>query len=125
MILPAPTPVSDKEESLVVCFPRLRGTLPWARSPLGDRAYSGVSAMLDPHSSTTTRRPPPSSAHTTGLALLHGADFHPASFFTRPADALDGPAHRRRADSHPVALLPQPALLLQAQVIMRLQLRLQ
>ena len=34
---------------------RVRGTLPLARSPLGARAYRGVSARLEPHSSINTR----------------------------------------------------------------------
>jgi hypothetical protein len=34
--------------------PRLRGMLPVARSPFGARAEIGVSAMLEPHSSTKT-----------------------------------------------------------------------
>ena len=38
----------------VVFLPRLRGTLPLARSPFGARAYKGVKAMLEPHSSMKT-----------------------------------------------------------------------
>ena len=45
------------------------------------------------------------------------------SFFTRPPDPLDGTAHRRRAHSYSMALLEDAALVLQAQVIVRLQLR--
>ena len=55
--------------------------------------------------------------------LLTTESRHPASFFTRPAHALDRPTHRRGADSDSMALLPQPTLLLQTSVIMGPQLR--
>jgi hypothetical protein len=51
----APMPERDSAAICVVFLPRLRGTCPLARSPLRARAYRGVHAMLEPHSSRKTR----------------------------------------------------------------------
>jgi hypothetical protein len=40
----------------VTLLPQLRGTSPYARSPLRDQAYSGESEVFVPHSSTNTKR---------------------------------------------------------------------
>jgi hypothetical protein len=50
----APMPSRESEAMSVVFLPRLRGTLPLARSPFGARAYKGVKAMLEPLSSINT-----------------------------------------------------------------------
>src|SRR5260221_5383295 len=50
----APMPSSESAAMSVVFFPRLRGTLPVARSPLGARAKKGVRAIFEHHSSTKT-----------------------------------------------------------------------
>jgi hypothetical protein len=50
----APMPSRESEAMSVMCLPRLRGTLPLARSPFGARAYKGVKAMLEPLSAIHT-----------------------------------------------------------------------
>jgi len=50
----APIPSRERAAISVVFFPRLRGTFPLARSPFGARAYRGVKAILEPHSSMKT-----------------------------------------------------------------------
>ena len=53
-IIAAPMPSKESAAISVVFLPRLRGTFALARSPFGARAYSGVKAMLEPHSSIKT-----------------------------------------------------------------------
>jgi hypothetical protein len=50
----APMPSRVSAAIRVVFLPRFRGTLALARSPLGARAYKGVKAMFEPHSSIKT-----------------------------------------------------------------------
>ncbi len=47
-------PSRERAAMRVVFLPRLRGTFPLARSPFGARAYMGVKAILEPHSSIKT-----------------------------------------------------------------------
>ena len=53
-IMAAPMPSRESAATRVLFLPRLRGTLPLARSPFGARAYKGVKAMFEPHSSMNT-----------------------------------------------------------------------
>src|SRR5260370_7890008 len=48
-------PERERVAISVVFFPRLRGTVPLARSPFGARAYRGVRAILEPVSSIKTK----------------------------------------------------------------------
>jgi hypothetical protein len=54
MIIDSPIPSKVRAAIKVVFLPRLRGALPCERTPLGARAYRGVSPILEPHSSITT-----------------------------------------------------------------------
>ena len=50
----APMPSRESAAMSVVFLPLFRGPLPLAHSPFGARAYRGVKAMLEPHSSRNT-----------------------------------------------------------------------
>ena len=111
----APMPFRERAAMSVIFLPQLRGTLPLARSPFGARAYKGVKAMLDPHSSITTSDSVGSllafarqAARSSSLRSVAPSDF----FFSRPAKSFDRPAHRPAAHALTVSLSPEVTMLL-------------
>ena len=116
----APMPSRERAAMSVVFLPRLRGTLPLARSPFGARAYKGVKAMLDPHSSITT-------SDSVGSLLAFARQIArssslrsvaPSDFFSRPAKSFDRPAHCPAAHTLTVRLFPEVTMLLQGGIVM-------
>jgi hypothetical protein len=118
----APMPSRERAAISVVFLPRLRGTVPLARSPLGARAYKGVKAMLEPVSSRKTKASVGSlfafSRQTARSSSLRSVA--PMDFFFVSAQPFDCPAHRPAADSFTMRLFPHGTVLLQRGVGIRL-----
>jgi hypothetical protein len=108
-----PMPSRESEAMSVVFLPRLRGTLPLARSPYCARADIGVKAMLEPLSSINTSdslgsllafaRQVICSSSLRSVAL--------SDFFSRPAQPCDRPAHRKALHMFTVSLFPPGTVL--------------
>jgi len=115
-------PSRESEAMSVVFLPRLRGTLPLARSPFGARVYKDVKAMLEPLSSINT-------SDSLGSLLVFARQVARSSslrsvalsdFFSRPAQPLDGSAHRPPAHTFTVSLFPKVTVLFQGSIVVRL-----
>src|SRR5260370_41618926 len=118
-------PERERAAMSVVFLPRLRGTLPLARSPLGARAYRGVSAMFEPHSSMKTNDSVGSWLAFSRQAA-RSSSFRsdaPNDFFSRLAQPFDRPVHGPPAYVFTVHLLPQVTVLFERGIAILLQLR--
>jgi len=113
-------PSKERAAISVVFLPRLRGTLALARSPLGARAYKGVNAMLEPHSSINTKASvgslPVFSRHVARSSSLRSLAAN--DFFSRPTELFDRSTHGPAAHPFTVGLLPQVAVLFQGGIDM-------
>jgi len=80
--------------------------------------------MLEPLSSTKTSRFASSdlTCYRSARSVFRAAFDFCQRFFPRPAHALNGSAHGRCADPHPLRLLPPPTGILQPGIVMGLQL---
>src|SRR6266568_5641117 len=119
----APRPSRERAAISVVFLPRLRGTVPLARSPDGALAHTRASRqcwsqfhrekpnLLSEACSHSLARPP---------APLHCAPSPQWTFFSCPAQPFDCPAHRPAANSFTIRLFPHGTVLLQRGVGIRL-----
>jgi hypothetical protein len=78
----SPIPCNEREAIRVILALLLRGTEPRARFPLGDRPYTRVKAILEPHSSRKTSLPASSvwacsfqAARSSSLSLQFASSF--------------------------------------------------
>src|SRR6266511_3819096 len=117
-VIMARTPLRSRAPIIVVTVPALRGTVPWARSPRGARAYSRVMAMWLPASSMKTSRLGSrlfaSSTKLRRRACIRGSPCSTAVrvFFSRERQLQQDSVHRRPADraTRPPVELPRDLL---------------
>ena len=116
----APMPSRERAAMSVVFLPRLRGTLPLARFPLGARADIRGKAILEPHSSMKTSDSVGSllafarhAARSFSLRSIAASDF-----FSRPAQPNARSVHGPAAHALTVSLFPEVTVLLQGRIVM-------
>src|SRR5215212_7108716 len=90
-----PIPQSVMLESNVTFFPQLRGAEQYARSPLGDQAYSGRSETFVEHSSTNTKR----SACVVSATIARQTALRNSSRSLAPTDLFFGSIPYARASA--------------------------
>lgn len=110
----APMPSRERAAIRVVFLPRLRGTVPLARSPDDALAHTGTSRQCW----TRIRQEKPdllseacSYSLAMQLALLPCALSPPMTFFSRPTQPFDGTTHCLSAHAYTVHLFPHTTVL--------------
>src|SRR5262245_27594642 len=116
MIMASLIPDHVSQAISVIFFPRLPGTEPYTRFPLGARAYSGVRPMweatlIDDHQCTSIQ------VHALltpfGSCVFVAFCCTECLFLARPAHPSNDATHRTDADLHTTGLLPDCAVHLQ------------
>src|SRR6516165_12139863 len=121
MIMVSPTPDKESEASNVTFFLLLRGIVPFARFPLGARAYKRVRAMFEPHSSRKTKMLL-SRFFTSSLHRIRSSSFlsfASSVFFSCPLESCNCTSHSHDTYAVTASLLPQITMLLQCGIWIR------